>query len=194
MNAINKQKEDQAVFINFVAEITDKTSSLLMFLLTEQLRSGVKNFRINISSGGGIVFHSVSLFNFLNGLEGVHLHTHNLGQIDSGANLVFLAGHKRTASKASTFLLHPPQMEIKAPMQLPIEFLKERLESLEKDQLKMAEIIGNKINKKTKDIIKMFRSRQTYQVEKAVELGFISEVEEFIAKPNLPIYTITNQS
>jgi len=96
------------IFINFIAEISDKTSGNLLFILTDQIKSGIDKFHINISSNGGMVFHAVSIFNFLNGLEGVDVHTHNLGQIDSSANLIFLAGNKRTASKASTFLLPPP--------------------------------------------------------------------------------------
>lgn len=184
------------VFVNFIADINDKTSSLLMFLLTEQLRSGVKNFRINISSNGGTVFHAVSIFNFLSGLKDVHLQTHNLGQIDSAANLIFLAGQKRTASKASSFLLHPPQMGFQGQgiISLSIEVLKEKLESLQKDQDKMAEIIAERIGKNKRDIVKMFNERKTYSSVEAKEKGFVQEIEEFVAESAIPIFTITNQA
>lgn len=184
------------IFINFIAEINDKTFSLLMFLLTEQLRAGIKNFRINISSNGGVVFHAVSIFNFLSGLKNVHIQTHNLGQIDSAANLIFLAGHKRTASKASSFLLHPPQMTIQGQgiMSLPIEILKERLESLQKDETKMAEIIAERIGKRTEEVKEMFQERKTYSSTDSKTIGFIEEISEFVAEPGVPIFTITNQA
>jgi ATP-dependent protease ClpP protease subunit len=184
------------IYINFIAEINDKTTSLLLYILTEQLRAGVNSFRINISSGGGLVNYSVSIFNFLNGLTNITIHTHNLGQIDSGANLIFLAGQKRTASKASTFLLHPPQMNFQGQglLGFSIETLRERLNSLEKDQHKMAEIISSKINRSTEDIVKMFNERKTYSSSEAKELGFISEIDDFVASPGLPIFSITNQS
>lgn len=190
------QEQRQITTINFVAGITDKTSSLLMFLLTEQLRSGTKNFRINISSNGGIIFHAVSIFNFLSGLKNVHIHTHNLGQIDSSASLIFLAGHKRTASKSSSFLLHSPEMMIQGQgvSQFSIELLREKLESLEKDEKKMAEIISSKIEKSQEDVLKMFKDRNTYSSVEAKKLGFITEIEEFVAEPNIPIFTITNQA
>jgi ATP-dependent Clp protease protease subunit len=167
-----------------------------MFLLTEQLRSGTKNFRINISSNGGMVFHAVSIFNFLSGLKNVHIHTHNLGQIDSSASLIFLAGHKRTASKSSSFLLHSPEMitQSQGISQFSIELLREKLESLEKDEKKMAEIISSKIEKSPKDVLKMFKDRNTYSSIEANKLGFITEIEEFVAEPNVPIFTITNQA
>lgn len=188
--------QNQITIINFVAGITDKTSSLLLFLLTEQFRSGTNNFRINISSGGGMIFHAVSIFNFLSGLKNVHIHTHNLGQIDSSASLIFLAGHKRTASKSSSFLLHSPEMitQSQGASQFSIELLREKLESLEKDEKKMAEIISSKIEKSQKDVLKMFKDRNTYSSAESKNLGFITEIEEFVAEPNIPIFTITNQA
>ncbi len=191
---MNNTNHPNTIFINFIAEINDKTTSLLLYLLTEQLRAGVKGYRMNISSNGGRVFNAVSIYNFLNGLKDVTIHTHNLGQIDSSANLIFLAGHKRTASKASTFLLHPPQMIFQGQGGMEINTLRERLESLEKDQLKMAEIIAEKIKKDSGDVLKMFTERRTYSSEDAKDLGFISEIDEFVASPGLPIFSITNQS
>jgi len=189
-----KQQGDQnRVFINFVGEINEKTNHLLIFLLTEQLRSGVSRFRINISSSGGTVFHAVSLFNFLSGLRDVDIHTHNLGQIDSAANLLFLSGTTRTASKASSFLLHPPHMIVQERTQFPLEVLRERLEGLEKDEYKIAEIIGLRLGKEREEILQMFKDRKTYSSAEAKGLGFIQEIEEFVAAPNTPIYTITNQ-
>lgn len=183
------------VYINFIAEINDRTAGNLLFLLTDQLRSGITKFHINIASNGGIVFHAVSIYNFLNGIENVQIHTHNLGQIDSSANLFFLAGSSRSASKASTFLLHPPQMNFRnaGEASLPIDFLKERLQSLEKDQAKMAEIIASRILKGPDEVIRMFNERKTYSSEEALDIGFIHEIREFVGTPNVPIYTITNQ-
>ncbi len=186
--------QSNTVFINFIADINDKTTSLFLYLMTEQLRSGIKSYRINISSKGGMVLNAISIYNFLNGLKDVHIHTHNLGQIDSSANMIFLAGHTRTASKASTFLLHPPQMIIQSQASLPIELLRERLEGLEKDQLKMAEIIGDKIIKNAKEVMEMFNQRRTYSSEESIDIGFINKVEEFVALPGVPIFSITSQS
>lgn len=190
---MSDQKE-RRIYINFIADINEKTAGLLIYLLTEQLRAGEKNFRINLSSGGGLVFHAVTIHNFLKGLKDVHIHTHNLGQIDSGANLIFLAGKKRTASKSSTFLLHPPVMNFLQPAQLSIELLAERHQGLEKDQIKMAEIIADNIGKTTDEIINMFQERNTFSSDEAKKIGFISEIEEFVAAPGLPIFSITNQT
>lgn len=188
--------QHNTVYINFIAEINDKTSGLLIYLLTEQLRAGANSFRINISSNGGRVFNAVSIHNFLGGLKDVTIHTHNLGQIDSSANLIFLSGHKRTASKASTFYIHPPQMNItgQGVVSFSIDALKEALNNLRKDQEKIAEIIANKIGKEKQEVITMSNERKPYSSEEAKKLGFIQEIEEFVASPGLPIFSITNQS
>jgi ATP-dependent protease ClpP protease subunit len=182
------------VYINFIAGVNDKTSGLLIYLLTEQLRAGTKSFRINISSSGGTIFQAVAIHNFISGLRDVSVHTHNLGQIDSSANLIFLSGQRRTASKSSTFLLHPPQMNIQGPVAYPIEQLQEMINSLINDKEKIAEIIATKIGKSKEEVLRMSDERKPISTEQAKTLGFIHDVEEFVASPGLPIFSITNQT
>ena len=97
--------------------------------------------------------------------------------------------------KASSFLLHPPEISIQGQVALSfsIEALRERLESLQQDEIKMAEVIGERIGKDKKEILKMFKERKTYSSTDAKTKGFIQEIEEFVAEPGLPIFTITNQ-
>ena len=182
--------------INFVGEINDKTTSLLFFLLTEQVRSGARKIRINLASNGGIVAHAISIFNFLIGLKDVHIHTHNLGKIDSGANLIFLAGKKRTASKVCSFLFHPPKMILQGQgfAQLDIEEIQEHLDTLKHDEQKMAEIIGMRIGKKPSEIINLFKERKTFSSEESKKLGLVTDIEDFVAAPGTPIFSITNQA
>lgn len=182
--------------INFIANINEKTSGLLLYLLNDQLKSGVTKYRLNISSRGGDVFHAISIYNFTNGMKNVEVHTHNIGQIDSAANLIFVAGHKKTASKASTFLMHPPEMTVQGQgiLSFSIELIKERLESIKKDEERMANIIAGKTNKSADDVLDMFKKRETYSSDQALERGLIDGIEEFTAEPNKPIFMITNQA
>lgn len=187
-------QSNQTIYINFIAGVNEKTTSLLIYLLTEQLRAGTNSFRINISSPGGSVFQGISIYNFLKGLQDVSIHTHNLGQIDSVANVIFLAGQKRTASKATTFLFHPPVMNVLNAANFPIDLLEERLDSLKKDQQKLVEITAERINKNREDVMKMFSERKTLFSEEAKQLGLIDEIQDFVAAPGVPIFSITNQS
>lgn len=182
------------IVINFIGEINDKTTGILFFVLTNQLQSGVKEIRLNISSPGGLVFHAITVHNFILGLQDVTVHAHNLGQIDSAANVIFLAGKVRTASKAATFLMHPPKAMFNGPQAMSIEEMGERLEGLKSDETKMAGIIGACISKSPKEIIQMFKKRRTYSSEQGIELGFISRLEEYSVTPGQPTFTITNNA
>ena len=58
----------------------------------------------------------------------------------------------------------------------------------------MAEIIAEKIGKKKEDILTMFKERKTYSSAEAKDRGFIETIEDFVAEPGIPIFTITNQA
>ncbi len=187
---MNKKK--LGVYINFIGSINEKISSLLISLLTEQLSSGVKLYRINISSVGDIVFYAASLFNFISGLKDVIVNTHNIRQTDSTSNLLFFSGTKRIVNRSFGFFLHSLEIIIQSQIPLFLEFLKEKVEGEEKDELKMAKIIFNKINKNIDEILKMFKERKTYSAQESKKSGFILDIKDSVGFSDIPIYTITN--
>ena len=58
-----------------------------------------------MSSPGGSIVEGFALYNFIRALP-FTCNTHNIGSIQSIANIVFLAGERRTSAKYSSFLLH----------------------------------------------------------------------------------------
>jgi len=62
--------------------------------------------KLYISSKGGDTVAGFTAYNFLKTLP-VKLTTHNLSNVESIANVIFMAGSERTASPLSRFLLHP---------------------------------------------------------------------------------------
>lgn len=177
------------VIVNLIGEINNRTTTQFLFILSNQLQSGTKDFRINIPSPGGGVFHGITIYNFLIGLKGIVLHTHNLGQIDSVANLIYMAGNVRTASTTSTFLLHPPRA-IFPQGAYTIEDLRERVQGLESDERKLAEIIASRLTKPVKEVQEMFQLRKTYTSKEAKTLGFATKIEDFAASPDTPLYLV----
>ena len=59
-----------------------------------------------MASHGGANLYGFAIYNFLRSLP-VPVDTHNLGGVNSMANIIYLAGEHRTASPNSRFLLHP---------------------------------------------------------------------------------------
>ena len=93
------------VYVSFSAEIVPHTTESLIGLLSEQVNKGVKNIYLMLSTPGGSVMHGMNLYNVLRGMP-LHLTTHNVGNVDSIGNAVFLAGEKRYACNHSTFMFH----------------------------------------------------------------------------------------
>lgn len=86
--------------INAVASLNIQSSCL------QAIKSGASRIRLNIASEGGSTLYGFAIYSFLKSLP-VPVDTHNLGGVNSMANVVFLAGEYRTASPYARFLLHP---------------------------------------------------------------------------------------
>src|SRR5258708_2867624 len=67
------------------------------------------NICLIISSGGGNVFERMSIASFMKTLP-VQITTHNIGQTDSIANVIFAAGSKRYANDHASFMFHGVSM------------------------------------------------------------------------------------
>jgi hypothetical protein len=80
-------------YIAFFADVQTVQAGKLRDALTKASNAGEDIYLI-ISSGGGNVFEGLSLGAFMKTLP-VKITTHNVGQVDSIANLIFSAGSKR---------------------------------------------------------------------------------------------------
>ena len=95
---------NNVVSINFVQDI-DFQSCNNLIKLVEKLPSN-STLRININSLGGTVSAGIAMYNYLKSKE-ITVWTHNLGDVQSAAILLYLAGTKRTAEAISKFVIHP---------------------------------------------------------------------------------------
>ena len=95
----------KTVYVSFSAEIVPHTTESLIALLANQVNQGVQVVHLLLSTPGGSVMHGMNLYNILRGLP-LELITHNVGNVDSIGNAVFLAGEKRYAAQHSTFMFH----------------------------------------------------------------------------------------
>jgi ATP-dependent Clp protease, protease subunit len=91
-------------YIVFTADVQANQSAKLRIALTEANNAGNKIYLL-ISSGGGNVLEGLSLAAFMKALP-VDITTHNIGQTDSIANVIFAAGARRYAVPTASFLFH----------------------------------------------------------------------------------------
>jgi len=170
------QNNKRLLFINFTAEINQNTSEALMWFISQKLNEGIKEFYILLSSPGGNVNNGITIYNFLRSIPAKVI-THNIGMIDSIANLVFLAGEERYAVPNSSFLFHGVGFNIPQPKRFEEKELKEMLIGIERDQNLISQIIAERTNLKQDEIKKMFYEAVTMDPKKSKEVGIIHDIK-----------------
>ena len=95
-------------YIVFTADVQTVQAAKLRNALV-QASNARNDIYLIISSGGGNIFEGLSLASFMKTLP-VQIITHNIGQIDSIASVIFAAGSKRYASAQASFLFHGVSM------------------------------------------------------------------------------------
>jgi ATP-dependent Clp protease protease subunit len=95
-------------YIVFTADVQAVQAGKLRAALT-QASNARNDIYLIISSGGGNVFEGLSLAAFMKTLP-VQITTHNIGQIDSIASVIFAAGSKRCANSHASFMFHGVSM------------------------------------------------------------------------------------
>src|SRR5579859_6334737 len=94
------------VYISFSAEVSAQTTeSLLAAFANCANNPQVEEVYLMISTPGGSVMHGMNLYNVMRAMP-FRLTTHNVGNVDSIGNAVFLAGEQRFACPHSTFMFH----------------------------------------------------------------------------------------
>lgn len=126
------------------------------------------------SSHGGEVDAGVTLYNFLRAIP-VRLTMHNIGTIDSIANVIFVAGQTRYASPHAVFLFHGVLMGFNGNLSLPqVNEIRDRILN---NHNTIAGIVCERTKIKEPTIKELFNQGETKTVEFALDHGIIDEVK-----------------
>lgn len=168
----------ETVYIKFFAGVDGNTSNALMNIIDQKVIEGKKKIILLISSGGGSVFHGVSLYNYLKGLPAeIEVVTHNFGTVDSIGVILYLAGKKRYSVPDARFLIHAVISNFQGNLQLEEKQLEERLKGLQIDSQTIASIISKGTGKTKEQIIKNMHDRTTLNPEDAKIFGLVHEIK-----------------
>jgi len=130
----------ETIYVSFVHPINWDTINPLMKLSNEIVNSGAKELYLLMGSPGGLVDAGFAVYNHLLGLP-IKVITHNIGSIDSVANVIFLAGAKRLACENSTFLFHGVHWAFSAAVEVRRPQMMEIVTSLRAAENKMRDAI-----------------------------------------------------
>ena len=164
------------LYLNFPLGIDGNSAQALMSFLSDQVTKGVKEFYILFSSPGGSVRDGVVLHNFLKALP-AKVVMHNIGIVDSIANVVFLGANERYANPHSSFLFHGVGFDIEKA-RFEEKELKERMIGIQRDQNLIAQIIAERTKITQDEVRQMFWEAKTKTPQEAKAAGIVNEVKE----------------
>jgi len=175
MDQNNPNNQQNQVVIRFMAGVNDQTVNLLITNIENKIREGKNNFLLLISSPGGFVAPGIAVFNYLKSLP-INIETHNFGNVDSIASMLYCCGSKRTCSENASFLIHSVAWNGNGGFEE--KRLKEFVKGLQVDRKNISEIIAKSCNKNQKQIQKIMFIGSHLDAEKAKKLGLVHEIKE----------------
>ncbi len=176
------ENQEKTAYISFSADINVTTAEHLMGTVFQEISKGANHIYILFSSTGGMVDPGIALYNTLKGIN-AKLTMHNVGNVDSTANAVFMAGHERFACPHSTFMFHGVKWGFGQGQTLGPSELGELVGNLEALEAKIAGIIHDQTSLVTEEINRFFVEAQTVDSASALAKGIVQGVRDVDLPP-----------
>jgi ATP-dependent Clp protease protease subunit len=180
------------VYVSFSAEINPATTESLIATLANCVAQNVQEVRLLLSTPGGSVMNGMNLYNVLRAMP-FKLVTHNVGNVDSIGNAIFLAGEERLAAPHSTFMFHGVGIDAQAGTRLEEKTLREALAGLLADQRRIADIIAERTDLNTEQIEPLFREASTKDAAFAIGCGIVHEIADVEIPAGAPVVALVFQ-
>jgi len=185
-------KDQPVVYVSFSAEINPNTTESLIATLTNCANEHAKSVYLMLSTPGGSVMNGMNLYNVLRAMP-FELVTHNVGNVDSIGNLVFLAGAKRYASPHSTFMFHGVGFSTEGNRWFDQKYTREKLLSIEADQKRIGAIIEERTQLQDAQVRELFLEAQTKDATFAVGCGIVDEIRDVNVPSGVPVLALVFQ-
>ena len=112
--------------------------------------------------------------------------THNVGNVDSIGNAIFLAGEERYACPHSTFMFHGVAFTGDG-MVFDAKLAKERLDGLLADETRIGSIITDRSNLTTEDVAAFYKEARTMTATEAYAAGLVHGIKDVAIPPGAPV-------
>jgi len=180
------------VYISFSAEIKPQTTETLIAVLAEQVNKKIDEVYLMISTPGGLVMNGLNLYNVMRSFP-FKLITHNMGNVDSIGNAIFLAGEERYACPHSTFMFHGVGFDTMPGQRLEEKSIREGLDSILQDQRRIGSIIRERTNLNERQIRNLFREARTKDANYAQSVGIVHDIRDVNIPAGSPVISLVFQ-
>lgn len=174
--------------ILFSADISPESANKFASILADYAIAGVTKLTLAMNSPGGNVGAGVFLHNVMTTMP-YDIATHNIGNVDSIATVIFLAGSMRKANSNSTFMFHGVGFDQIQPLRLEEKFLKERLDTIQAEHRRLAQLVSDRTTLSPVSVRRLYSQQSTRSAAWAKSKGLISEIGSFECPANVPLLT-----
>lgn len=183
---------NNVAYISFLATVNQGTAEQLIGFIGGKIIEGVTEFHLLLSSPGGNVRDGIAMYNLLRGLP-IGLTTYNVGQVNSIANIIYLAGTNRLATPTSSFMFHGVGFDIAQQARFEEKDLTEKLDSLQNDQKLIADIIVDRSDIDAEKAHDLFLRAAFMKPDEALEAGIVHRIEELAIPEGTPFFQLVFQ-
>ncbi len=185
-----EDQKHETIYVNYFDGIDESKAKAFMAICSDIVaKQKPKTIYFLFSSNGGGVNAGITLYNFLRALP-VEIVMHNVGSIDSIANVIFMAASKRYAAVHSSFLFHGITWGFGAGASLTFNQLTETLSVFKREEDKIASILAERTKMSEAEIRELFRQGESKDLQFAVDRGVIHEIRAATIPENAPLITV----
>jgi ATP-dependent Clp protease, protease subunit len=179
-------------YISFSAEINPTTTEQLIATATQLVGAGHNHLYILFSTPGGAVMNGMNVYNVFRGLP-AKITFHNVGNVDSIGNAIFLAGDDRFACPHSTFMFHGISFNHPNAFIVDRRYAKQMLDGILADQKRIASIIVERTNINAIQAANLFKEAGTKDATYASSMGIVTDVRNVNIPTGSPIFSLVFQ-
>jgi len=185
--------EPKTTVIRFYASVNEQTVSRLLANVDAKIKTGTKRFVLLISSPGGSVFAGLSAYHYLKGIP-AEVVTHNFGEVDSIATVMYCAGSKRYSVPEGRFLLHGITLTFAPNANLDEGGMSEQLKSMQQQVASIAAVISGCSGKPLAEVQDTILKRTVLTAPEAKTWGLVHEISSKLYDDGADVVPILNQT
>lgn len=180
------------MYISFSAEIVPQTTEALIAIMAQCANQGLQHVYLLFSTPGGSVMHGLNLYNVMRAMP-FKLTIHNVGNVDSIGNAIFLSADERYAAKHSTFMFHGVGLDAPANSRLEEKQLAEWLDGIRADQKRIGDILVDRTDITEAEVGSLFLEAKTKDADYAAGHGIVHEIRDVDLAPGVPVQALVFQ-
>jgi ATP-dependent Clp protease protease subunit len=176
-------------FLGFNAAVDRRAAEQLVAAAAEACRQGYDTINLCLSSQGLMLHHAHYAQRMLEGLP-AKLITWNLGSIQGGALLVYIAGKERYAIEGASFLFNQAGFDPYSG-RLAEPFLRDRLKFAQHEDHRTAEAIALRCGRSPEEARDWQANEMMADTDEALRLGIVHELRALAIPADAYVQQVT---